>query len=195
MSHCTLILPGLGNSGPDHWQSHWERRDPDCRRVLQDDWDAPDCAAWVTHLAREIGRMDGPLLLAAHSAACALTAHWATGPGSDTGKVRGALLVAPSDPTGPNYPAGPRGFHPVPMRRLPFPSIVVASDDDPYVSLQRAREYAIAWGSTLVVLEKAGHINVASGHGPWPEGLALLDTLRPPAILEEFREQRFRKNA
>lgn len=191
----TLILPGLGNSGPDHWQSQWERRDPGFRRVLQDDWDSPDCAAWVARLSRELAGVDTPVLLAAHSAACALTAHWAAGAGADIAKVRGALLVAPSDPSGPNYPAGPRGFNPVPLRRLPFPSIVVASDNDPYVSLQRAREYATAWGSSLVVLEKAGHINVASGHRVWPEGFALLDTLRNSATLQDSREQRLRQNA
>ena len=83
------------------------------------------------------------------------------------------------DPTGPNYPKGPVGFEPVPQVRLPFRSIVVASDADPYVSLQRAREYAAAWGSELVVLSKAGHINVASGHGPWSEGFDMLARLRP----------------
>jgi uncharacterized protein len=92
--------------------------------------------------------------------------------------VQGALLVAPSDPAGPNYPRGPVGFAPVPMRRLPFPSIVVASGNDPYVSFGRAREYADAWGAVLVALGDAGHINVASGHGPWPEGFELLARLR-----------------
>jgi predicted alpha/beta hydrolase family esterase len=70
------------------------------------------------------------------------------------------------------------GFAPVPLEPLPFASIVVSSDNDPYVALDRAREYAAAWGSTLHVLPGAGHINAASGHGPWPEGFALLDSLR-----------------
>ncbi len=89
--------------------------------------------------------------------------------------------MAPSDPAGPNYPRGPVGFDPVPRVRLPFPSIVVASDRDPYVSSDRAREYAAAWGSRLVMLPDAGHINVASGHGPWPEGFELLVRLRRTA--------------
>jgi uncharacterized protein len=195
MTPTALILPGLGNSGPDHWQSHWERRDPACRRVLQDDWDTPDCATWVARLARELDRLDTPVVLVAHSAACALTAHWAANAGAAAAKVRGALLVAPSDPAGPNYPAGPRGFNPVPLRPLPFPTIVVASDNDTYVSLQRAREYATAWGSSLLVLENAGHINVASGHGPWPQGFALLDTLRRATPIEDKHGQRLRQNA
>ena len=121
-------------------------------------------------------------MLAAHSAACAMLAHWAAANPTDAGKVRGALLVAPSDPAGPNYPKGPTGFDPVPLTRLPFRSIVVASHDDPYVTPGRAREYAAAWGAELVTLANGGHINVASGHGPWPEGLELLGKLRTEGI-------------
>jgi len=174
-----LVLPGLGNSGPDHWQTEWERRDPQCRRLLQDEWDNPDCAAWVARLDAELAQRDAPVVLAAHSAACPLIAHWAAGANARAHTaLQGALLVAPSDPAGPNYPKGPTGFNPVPRRRLPFASIVVASTNDPYVELVRAREYAGCWGSTLVVLENAGHINVASGFGPWPEGFGLLARLR-----------------
>ena len=147
--------------------------------MIQDEWDAPVCAAWVSRLASALERADRPVVLAAHSAGCALVAHWAASAGTHAHRVvQGALLVAPSDPAGPNYPRGPVGFAPVPLARLPFPAIVVASTNDPYVSLDRAREYADAWGAALVVLEGAGHINVASGHGPWPEGYELLTRLR-----------------
>lgn len=147
--------------------------------MIQDEWDAPARDAWVSRLAGKLERAETPVVLAAHSAACALVAHWAARatPGAHRA-VQGALLVAPSDPAGPNYPRGPVGFDPVPMRRLPFPAIVIASDDDPYVSFERAREYADAWGAALVKLGKAGHINVASGHGPWAEGYDLLARLR-----------------
>jgi predicted alpha/beta hydrolase family esterase len=73
-----LILPGIGNSGPEHWQSQWERRDQSCRRVLQDEWDAPHCAIWVAHLDEVIAAQLSPVVLVAHSSACALIAHWAT---------------------------------------------------------------------------------------------------------------------
>lgn len=173
-----LILPGLGNSGPDHWQSHWERLDPACERVLQDEWDAPLCASWVARLGEAVAAASSRVLLVAHSSSCALVAHWAaTASQEQRARVRGALLVAPSDPDGPNYPAGPVGFSPVPMRPLPFATIVVASTDDRYVTLERAREYAEAWGSRLVLLESAGHINSESGLGAWPEGYALLNEL------------------
>ena len=150
--------------------------------MQQAEWDAPDCASWVARLAQALAAADAPVVLAAHSAACALVAHWAAGPGAELGKVRGALLVAPSDPAGPNYPRGPTGFDPVPRARLPFRSIVVASNNDEYVSLERAQEYAAAWGAELELLPNAGHINVASGHGPWPEGFELLARLRTDAI-------------
>jgi predicted alpha/beta hydrolase family esterase len=174
-----LILPGLGNSGPEHWQSYWERKDPLCERVHQDDWHTPNCQDWVAHLDHVIGQRTDSVVLVAHSSACALVAHWvAVAPPRHLERVLGAFLVAPSDPDGPNYPSGPVGFGPVPLCSLPFASILIASADDPYIEQHRARRYAEAWGSRFVLLEAAGHINAASGFGPWPEGYALLDSLR-----------------
>jgi predicted alpha/beta hydrolase family esterase len=179
MTAPVLVLPGLGNSGPEHWQTHWERRDNNCRRVEQDEWDAPACSEWIARFSATLAQQREPVVLAAHSAACALVAHWAAGAAAAvTQRVRGALLVAPSDPLGPIYPAEPTGFAPVPLVLLPFPSVVVTGNNDPYVSLYKAREYAAAWGASLVVLDNAGHINAASGFGPWPEGFELLTRLR-----------------
>ncbi len=174
-----LILAGIGNSGPDHWQSHWERQDPLCERLLQREWDAPHCSEWVAKLDDALSQRSLPIVLAAHSSACALVAHWAAQSASNhLAVVKGALLVGPSDPHNPNYPVGPTGFGPVPLHRLPFRTIVVASTDDRYVQLSRAREFADAWGSEFVPLQNAGHINTESGYGKWPEGFALLKTLR-----------------
>lgn len=174
-----LVLPGLNNSGPEHWQSHWERMDNSCQRVMQDEWDAPVCADWVARLDQVIRGRATPVVLAAHSSSCALVAHWVRSTAANQhAKVRGALLVGPSDPEGTMYPPEPTGFAPVPLIALPFRSVVVASTNDPYVSVERAQEYATAWGSQFVLLDKAGHINAASGHGAWPEGFALLDALR-----------------
>ena len=175
----TLILPGLSNSGEEHWQSHWERMDPQCRRVLQDEWESPRCEDWVTTLERAVVSADVDVVLVAHSSACALVAHWAgSAAPSSLARVRGALLVGPSDPEGPNYPSGPSGFAPMPRVALPFPSVVVASQDDRYVSLEQARSYAAAWGSAFVDVGAAGHINSASNLGAWPAGYALLEELR-----------------
>jgi uncharacterized protein len=175
----TLIIPGIGNSGPDHWQTLWEKRDPSFRRVEQDEWNSPHRADWVRRLDDIIASVPGKVILVSHSSACALVAHWTVQADPlRQGKVQGALLVGPSDPEGPCYPVGPTGFAPVPLVSLPFPSIVVASSDDPFVTVPRAREYAAAWGSRFVLIENAGHINASSGLGNWPEGFSLFEELR-----------------
>ncbi|HKP15233.1 MAG TPA: alpha/beta hydrolase [Gemmatimonadaceae bacterium] len=174
-----LILPGLSNSGPQHWQTLWEREDQSCRRVMQAEWETPRCADWVATLDAAVVHSADPVVLVAHSSSCALVAHWARDASRDSlARVRGALLVAPSDPEAPSYPEGPTGFAPMPMARLPFPSIVVASRDDQYVTIERAREYAAAWGSELTDLGDAGHINASSGLGTWAVGYGLLQRLR-----------------
>jgi predicted alpha/beta hydrolase family esterase len=169
-----LVLAGLWNSGPQHWQTLWERKHPAWLRVPHRDWFNPERQEWVGELDAAIAGADGgPPVLVAHSLSCALVAHWAAS-GSAL-KVAGAFLVAPSDVEAPTYPADASSFTPMPLLKLPFPSIVVASSDDPYVSLERARAFAEAWGSRLVQIGGAGHINGDSGHGDWPEGEKLLE--------------------
>ena len=172
----TLILPGLHNSDPGHWQSRWEAGDETMERVIQDDWETPHCADWVGRLDQALAYRGLDALLVAHSAGCALVAHWAVG--CARGQVRGAFLVAPSDPEAPSFPSGPTGFSPIPLLRLPFPSIVVASSNDPFVTIARAQTFASAWGGEFVTMGEVGHINTASGLGAWPEGLALLRNFR-----------------
>jgi predicted alpha/beta hydrolase family esterase len=169
-----LILPGLYNSGPEHWQSRWEAEHPELVRVEQRDWETPDCGEWVETLDRAIAADTSPVVLVAHSLACCLVAHWAA---VHRGPIRGALLVAPSDVEAPDFPTGATGFAPMPTAPLPFPSIVVASTDDPYLTLPRAERFAAAWGSRLVVVGALGHINSASGLASWPDGFDLLRQL------------------
>jgi uncharacterized protein len=121
-----------------------------------------------------------PVVLAAHSLGCALVAHWAGG-SRHLAKVRGALLVAPSDVEAPSYPAGTAGFTPMPLNKLSFPSILVMSTNDVYVTPDRARHFARAWGSRLVEVGPKGHVNSASSLGMWPEGFALVEELRAAA--------------
>ncbi len=146
---------------------------------LQTDWDTPRRDDWVAGLERAVAAAEGPVVLAAHSLGCALVAHWA-GASRHSSKVRGALLVAPSDVEAPSYPAGTVGFAPMPLARLPFPSIVVMSTDDEYVRPPRAAHFARAWVSRLVDAGAKGHINSSSGLRGWPEGFALLEELRAP---------------
>jgi hypothetical protein len=175
-----LILPGLFDSGPDHWQTLWELKHPSFRRVRQRDWQTPDRSEWVATLQGAVAESATPALLVAHSLACCLVAHWAA---VHDGPIQGALLVAPADVEAPDFPEGTAGFAPMPLARLPFPSIVVASTNDPYVTTARATEFAAAWGARLELIGAAGHINSESGLGTWPQGLAFLEKLRRKATL------------
>ena len=171
-----LVLPGYGDSGPRHWQSRWEAADPRLRRVQQRDWFEPRLDDWLAALDREITACQTPPVLAAHSLACALVAHWVARTGGRG--VRGALLVAPPDVAALAVVLDAvQSFVPVPLVALPFPSILVASDDDLYATPAHAASLARAWGSRLVMLAGAGHINAESGFGEWPEGRALLGEL------------------
>jgi len=160
-----LILPGLGNSGRDHWQTWLEACLPDAHRVEQRDWEHPDRMAWIAALERDVGAHRPPVLLVGHSLGSLTAAHWAS---PDDRRVAGALLVAPTDPESPAASEFSRSFRPVPMRPLPFPSVLVASATDPYLSVERAQRFAEAWGSRFVDIGDAGHVNAAAGYGPWP---------------------------
>lgn len=172
-----LLLPGLHDSGPEHWQSHWEREIPDAVRVVQRDWSTPDRVEWVATLESAVTDYGSDLVLVGHSTACALVAFWAA---QSPRTVRGALLVGPSDTEAASYPAGPTGWTPMPRARLYFPTIVVASTNDEYVTLERAAEFSKAWGSRLVDIGPAGHINSDSGLGSWARGKKLLSELTGP---------------
>lgn len=167
-----LVLTGLWNSGPNHWQTHWERKHPEWARVPHRDWNNPQCREWVAELDAAIAACDGPPVLVAHSLGCVLAAQWARS-GSPL-RIAGAFLVAPSDVDAPSYPANANGFAPMPLDKLPFPNMLVASNNDPYVTAERARAFAAAWGSKLVEIGNAGHVNGDAGYGEWPEGEQML---------------------
>jgi predicted alpha/beta hydrolase family esterase len=166
-----VIVPGWRNSGPEHWQSLWARQLPGAERVEQDDWLVPHREAWVGALERLVLSDSRPVVLVAHSLGCIASVHMG---GQAAGRVKGALLVAPADP---ERRAQLSDFAPVPYAPLPYRSVLVASSNDPFCPIRRAGAYARAWGSELVRLQNAGHINVESGFGAWPLGLALLQSL------------------
>ncbi|KLO59305.1 MULTISPECIES: RBBP9/YdeN family alpha/beta hydrolase [Delftia] len=169
--HRIIIVPGWRNSGPDHWQSLWAQQLPHAERVEQDDWLVPHREPWVAALEQLVLSRPEPVVLAAHSLGCITAAHM--GPEASA-RVQGALLVAPADP---ERRAQLADFAPVPYAPLPYRSVLVASSNDPYCPIRRAGAYARAWGSEFVRLQNAGHINVESGFGDWPLGLALLQSL------------------
>jgi predicted alpha/beta hydrolase family esterase len=170
-----LIVPGWGDSGPGHWQTLWERAHPDYRRVVQRDWQYPIRTEWVETLGRAIRTASDPVVVVAHSLGCIAVAHHCAQAGPLS--VRSALLVAPPDVEHPDFPPVIEGFAPIPRARLPFPSLVVASRNDPFAEFERSRALAEAWGSRFVDAGNSGHLNTDAGFGPWPLGQTLLAEL------------------
>lgn len=170
-----LMVPGWRNSGPGHWQSLWQDRMKGARRVEMPNWEYPHREEWVEALDEAIQALwreePTPPVLVGHSVGCIAIAHWVA---AFDRPVRAALLVAPADVERKGRPEVLRSFAPIPPGRLPFPSRVVASDDDPYLAEARARAFAERWGSAFTLVPGGGHLNGASGYGEWPAGEALL---------------------
>ena len=174
-----LIMPGWQGSPAEHWQSHWQRVLPNARRVEQADWINPQRADWVARLQQSLDADPRPVILIAHSLGCITIAHWAQqATVAAQRKVLGALLVAPADVERVNCPPALQGFAPIPQDALPFPSLLVGSDNDAAASAARAIELAQRWHSEAAILSGAGHINVKSGHRQWEQGFAYLYRLQ-----------------
>lgn len=178
-----LILPGWQDSGQLHWQSLWLKKFPNAVKVIQKDWRYPKKQDWVETLNEYIEKYkDNEIILVGHSLACATIAHWAnehaTNATTTPARIKGALLVSASDVEMPHFSHDIQGFSPLPLQKLPFKSIVVASEDDVWISLERATYFAKCWGSELVNIGAHGHINIDAGFGEWPEGEKLLNQLK-----------------
>jgi uncharacterized protein len=179
-----LTVPGLASSGPQHWQTIWEEQHAQhFSRVRQHNWDWPVKDEWVAQLQKQISELKQPTILVAHSLGCITVAHWAQEHSSDM--VKGALLVAPADAEHSKRLTFVVGFRPIPVKKLPFPSIVVASTNDMYATITRSRLFAEHWGSEFVNLGKKGHINAVSGLGDWTEGKEILEKLGDFKLLPE----------
>ncbi|RWP66243.1 alpha/beta hydrolase [Mesorhizobium sp.] len=166
-----IIVPGIGGSGEAHWQTRWQRVNPAMRRFMPASWELPDFDDWVAALETAVSEAKTPPVLVAHSLGCLLVAHWQHISGRD---VSGAFLVAVPDPAASAFPSIAHRFAGSPQQRLRFPSLVVASTNDPYGSLDSVRAKAGQWGSELHVAGPFGHINGDSGLGEWPTGMELL---------------------
>lgn len=169
------LLPGWLDSGPAHWQSRWEALHGH-RRVQQDDWLWPRRGDWMVRLEETLLASEAPAVLAAHSLGCLLVAAWAAHT-QHAARVKGALLVAPPDIEREDMPPQISTWRPIVQRALPFPSVVVCSQDDPFCAPERAAQFAASWGSELVSVGARGHVNGESGLGDWPEGHAMLCAL------------------
>lgn len=168
----TLILPGLNGSGETHWQRIWARDYPGSEIVEQENWEFPNLQTWKSTLERKLAETDDAAYLVAHSLGCWLAADLATSPLAS--KIRAAFLVAPCDLD------VVAEFHPHavkiasrPDRKLPFASLIIGSDNDPYMTPARLVEQARTWGSDATILGGVGHINVESGFGRWNTGYQL----------------------
>lgn len=182
MRYTTLIVPGFHGSEAAHWQSWLEARQPGACRVSEVDWEAPVLARWAARVRAAIDAAPHPVWLVAHSFGC-LASLVAAAERPD--RVAGALLVAPADP----QRFSPLGLQSdpaalaesiaplLPQSPLAFPSVVVASSNDPWLKLTVAAYWAERWRSQLINLGPAGHVNVDSGYGAWPQGLALLNAM------------------
>ncbi|MBO9516625.1 MAG: serine hydrolase family protein [Porphyrobacter sp.] len=173
-----LIVPGMHNSNPNHWQSRWEQQCSDCRRVDLGMWDDPHRNTWVNKLNLAIHRADRPVILVAHSLGCLAVAWWAEFEQPVHGNpVVGALLVAPPDVDRPGTDPRLARFGSCPREALPFPSFLAASQDDRLCSLRTAQLLARDWGSRFAFAGAIGHINAESGIGDWHFGKTLLAQL------------------
>ncbi len=171
-----LTIPGVTNSDENHWQSIWEKDFPDkFRRIEQTEWHTPTCKDWIETIEAAVQK-ESPenVVLVAHSLGCIAVAFWARKFGT---KIKGAFLVAPSDSEADSFTFKTKRFSPIPLDKLPFPSLVIASDNDFYVSSKRAKQLARAWGSKLINIGAKGHINGDAGFGKWVDGLKLLNKL------------------
>lgn len=175
----TLIVPGFGGSDEGHWQQLWLIDHSQAKLVEQRNWSRPVLTEWLFALEAELAKNPGSLVVA-HSVGALLVANLAGRPASR--HVGGALLVAPCDlEITERYHPGAIDFGPMPEQSLPFPAMLVASRNDPYMTYDRAHTLAKAWGAELTDLGATGHINIASGFGRWPRGYELAAELRARA--------------
>ena len=173
-----LFVPGLRDHVEDHWQTHAAREFPRAVTVPPLTTDRLSLAARVAALDAALSAIEGEVVIAAHSAGCLMVAAWAQNP---TRAIRGALLATPADvehPLPEGYPTldelTDNGWNPVPRGRLPFPTIVAASRNDPLAAWERVAVFAARWGALFHDAGDVGHLNPAAGFGPWPAGLDLI---------------------
>lgn len=184
-----LVIPGLHDSGPVHWQTWLQGQYRGAARVKQSDWARPDLDAWAAQIARTIERASATTtwIAVAHSFGCLALARYLRelkpAQASSGGGIRAALLVAPADPI---------KFSVVDKLATPglgVPATVIGSENDPWMPLPRAREWAHHWGARFVNLGAAGHINTESGFGPWPLARFQVDQM----IRDQQRQRRIER--
>jgi predicted alpha/beta hydrolase family esterase len=187
-----LIVPGLREHVPEHWQTLLAAQLPKVRTVPPLERAKLDCAARVAALELAVQAIEGPVLLVAHSAGVMMVVHWALNSRARAATIRGALLATPAD-VETHFPEGyptretlrEHGWLPIPRQPLPFPSLVAASRNDPLCAFARAQVLAHHWGSAFEDIGEAGHLNPAAGFGDWPAAQSLLARLDRPGETQD----------
>ncbi|MDT9001997.1 alpha/beta hydrolase [Paucibacter sp. APW11] len=180
-----LIIPGLRDSGPTHWQSWLQQQFRDARRVVQRDFSNPNLQRWSERIQTTLehatsDEASDEWIAVAHSfGALALAHHLAEHADSP---IRQALFVAPAEPD----KFGLADF--LPHHRLAIPSTLIASQNDPWMSAASARRWATRWGSSFSNLGAVGHINAESGFGPFPLAKRWVEAARARAAREHRPE-------
>jgi predicted alpha/beta hydrolase family esterase len=168
-----ISIPGIGGSGEEHWQSLWARMNPELITVEQDEWKRPWREKWVDRIVETIeANNNKPVILVAHSLAC-ITCIFAVADKRLEGVV-GIYMVAPADSDRPTFPKECKNFSPIPRIKIDIPSIVVASENDDWCSIEKAQKIARWTGSKFVNIGKKGHVTALSGVGLWEVGFELL---------------------
>jgi hypothetical protein len=168
-----IYLAGIHNSPPGHWQHHWHRL-LGGTWVDHLDWNRPEAGPWTTDFDEALRKTSGSKILLAHSLGCLTLSRWAEK--HQDPNIRGSFLVAPPDPSSTAYPKEALGFGDPFDIAFPFPTVLVASQDDPYASLDYSKRLAEKWGSEFLDVGKKGHINLGSRLGSWDEGLKAFQT-------------------
>lgn len=170
-----FIIPGYGGSGTKHWQTYFEQLGDNFQRIAQKDWDAPNIQEWAANIDKAISEYNPEnVVLVAHSLGCPTLAYWAK---NYQRKIKGALLVAPPDVDLLQDKLKVTLFDSIPTEKIRFKTIVVASTNDQWSTIDKANQNAESWGSNFVNIGNAGHINDLSGYGEWEQGIEILKRL------------------
>jgi len=168
----TIFIPGYGNSTEGHWQELWHKATKNSYWVEQKDWENPNCEEWVESLNKLIQSLEEPIFLIAHSLGTNTVVEWSN---KYKENILGAMFVAIPDVDDKNIPDSISGYKPSSLEKLPFPSLALASTNDPYSTLDRTKYFVKKWGCELITIGDKGHVNNDSGVGEWPEGRKLLN--------------------
>ncbi|MBN2896880.1 MAG: alpha/beta hydrolase [Campylobacterales bacterium] len=164
-----LILHGWHASPPPHWQD-WLARELVSRGVIVafvqlSNPMNPSLALWLREAAEALAALR-PDTVVCHSLGNVL--WWHLCHTQRALHVESLLMVAPPRDLS-DYEAVAE-FFPValPQELYATESLLVTSEDDPYLNKAEALRFARALGVKHISFQNMGHINAASGYGPWP---------------------------